>query len=121
MLLYGLPAGLFVAWIYPILPWKGFNLCAVRYILGMNCPGCGFVRSVAMLLHGNIQKSVSFNPMGIVGVILISVIWINEFVIGYIFKREVRVGAAGIRIVGIAFVAGLFVQWFIYLYINLIM
>jgi hypothetical protein len=39
--------------------------CPFKYITGIDCPGCGFQRSVLALLQGDLHKSFQFYPPAI--------------------------------------------------------
>jgi uncharacterized protein DUF2752 len=39
--------------------------CPFKYLTGIDCPGCGFQRSVIALLHGDLHKSFIFYPAAI--------------------------------------------------------
>lgn len=39
--------------------------CPFKYLTGIDCPGCGFQRSVIALIHGNLQKSFNLYPAAI--------------------------------------------------------
>ncbi len=48
---------LFISWLRDhLLP------CPFKYLTGLDCPGCGFQRSVLALLQGNISESFSLYP-----------------------------------------------------------
>ena len=48
---------LFIGWLQDhLLP------CPFKYLTGLDCPGCGFQRSVLALFKGDIQQSFSFYP-----------------------------------------------------------
>ncbi|AYL99505.1 DUF2752 domain-containing protein [Mucilaginibacter celer] len=36
--------------------------CPFKYLTGIDCPGCGFQRSVIALIQGNVQKSFLLYP-----------------------------------------------------------
>lgn len=36
--------------------------CPFKYITGIDCPGCGFQRSVIALIHGDLHKSFQLYP-----------------------------------------------------------
>jgi Protein of unknown function (DUF2752) len=42
-----------------------FPPCPVRYLTGWYCPGCGSLRAVHQLLHGNLQAAWAMNPLTI--------------------------------------------------------
>ncbi|WP_426669116.1 DUF2752 domain-containing protein [Mucilaginibacter sp. McL0603] len=39
--------------------------CPFKYITGIDCPGCGFQRSVIALIQGDLHKSFLFYPPAI--------------------------------------------------------
>ena len=39
--------------------------CPFKYITGIDCPGCGFQRSVIALIQGDLHKSLQFYPPAI--------------------------------------------------------
>jgi len=40
-----------------------FPPCPVRYFTGWYCPGCGSLRAVHQLLHGNLRAAWAMNPL----------------------------------------------------------
>ena len=40
-----------------------FPPCPVRYLTGWYCPGCGSLRALHQLLHGNLRAAWSLNPL----------------------------------------------------------
>ena len=54
--------GLYVM-LHPLLP---VHLpCLFKSLTGVPCPGCGTVRSLQLLLHGDVVGSVLTNPLGL--------------------------------------------------------
>ena len=43
-----------------------FPPCPVHYVTGWYCPGCGSLRAMHALLHGNFWQAWSMNPLAIV-------------------------------------------------------
>jgi len=39
--------------------------CPFKYITGFDCPGCGFQRSVVVLIQGNLHQSLALYPPAI--------------------------------------------------------
>ena len=48
----------FPAELYPIYPH-----CLFHSLTGLDCPGCGSIRSMQCLLHGQIGVAFRFNPL----------------------------------------------------------
>lgn len=43
-----------------------FPPCPLHYLTGWYCPGCGSLRALHQLLHGNLREAWAFNPVTIV-------------------------------------------------------
>ena len=43
-----------------------FPPCPVRYLTGWYCPGCGSLRAIHQLLHGNLTAAWAMNPLTVV-------------------------------------------------------
>ena len=43
-----------------------FPPCPVRYLTGWYCPGCGSLRAIHHLLHGNLHAAWAMNPLTVV-------------------------------------------------------
>jgi len=42
-----------------------FPPCPVHYLTGWYCPGCGSLRAIHQLLHGNLQAAWAMNPLAV--------------------------------------------------------
>ena len=40
-----------------------FPPCPVRYLTGWYCPGCGSLRALHQLMHGNLREAWAMNPL----------------------------------------------------------
>lgn len=43
-----------------------FSICFFHTLTNLPCPGCGLTRSFVWLLHGDVVRSLTFNPFGLV-------------------------------------------------------
>jgi hypothetical protein len=43
-----------------------FPPCPLRYVTGWYCPGCGSLRAIHQLLHGNLRAAWAMNPLTVV-------------------------------------------------------
>jgi len=43
-----------------------FPPCPVRYLTGLYCPGCGSLRALHALLHGDLRRALAMNPLMVV-------------------------------------------------------
>lgn len=116
----GVPALFFVAYVWPALPWLDrFDLCAVHGFLGVDCPGCGLIRSFAALAHGGIRRSVDMHPLGVVIALWLVYIFARE---GYALikgrrPRELLTQRQRDILVGV-FLAALIIQWMVKLAVS---
>lgn len=55
----------------PTVPGGILPPCPTETILGLNCPGCGSLRMLYSLLHGDVLAAVRFNALGVVAVLLL--------------------------------------------------
>jgi hypothetical protein len=59
-------AGLFgAAAVWPLLPVHPPLACPLRSTTGIPCPFCGLTRACVAAAHGDLLRSLSFNPAGI--------------------------------------------------------
>jgi type IV secretory pathway TrbD component len=50
----------------PTTPGGPLPVCPTKLLLGIDCPGCGGLRMVYSLLHGDLAAAVAFNALGLV-------------------------------------------------------
>lgn len=43
-----------------------FPPCPIRYLTGWYCPGCGSLRALHQLLHGNLRAAWALNPLTVI-------------------------------------------------------
>ncbi len=55
----------------PTVPGGILPPCPTATILGLDCPGCGSLRMLYSLLHGDVLAAVRFNALGVVAVLLL--------------------------------------------------
>jgi len=121
IILLGVPALFLVAYILFLKPpVLNFPLCAVKLFLGVDCPGCGLCHSFAFLIHGEVRKSIDFNPMGIIIAVWLAFLFFTTLV-GIFFGRKFRpfLSQRAVDLLLIAFLAGLFGQWLIKIAISI--
>lgn len=65
-----------VWWADPMTPGGPLPVCPTRALLGINCPGCGGLRMVYSLLHGDLVAAVQFNVVALVALPLLFWAWV---------------------------------------------
>ena len=56
-------AGVVLLWAFDPATSGLFPSCPLRYLTGLYCPGCGSLRAVHQLLHGNLRAAWAMNPL----------------------------------------------------------
>ena len=52
-------------WIFDPAASRIFPPCPFHYLTGLYCPGCGSLRAIHQLLHGNLEAAWAMNPLAI--------------------------------------------------------
>ena len=63
--------------------------CPFRLLTGWDCPLCGGTRMGEALLHGDVQAAFGFNPLALIGLVILGVLgvfWTVEAVGGPAFR-----------------------------------
>src|SRR5271168_302082 len=55
----------------PTIPGGPLPVCPTKALLGIDCPGCGSLRMLYWLLHGDLSAALKFNGFGLLAVILL--------------------------------------------------
>ncbi|KAA1251189.1 DUF2752 domain-containing protein [Mycobacterium simiae] len=55
----------------PTTPGGPLPVCPTKALLGIDCPGCGSLRMLYSLMHGNVLAAARFNALGLVAVVLL--------------------------------------------------
>jgi len=57
----------------PTTPHGPLPVCPTKALLGIDCPGCGSLRMLYSLMHGDLFAAVRFNALGLAAVVF--VVW----------------------------------------------
>jgi hypothetical protein len=52
-----------------------YPTCPFLFITGYYCPGCGSLRAVHALTHGDVGAAVGLNVLTVVGIVAATVVW----------------------------------------------
>lgn len=55
----------------PTSPHGPLPVCPTKALLGIDCPGCGSLRMLYSLMHGNVLAAARFNTLGLAAVVLL--------------------------------------------------
>jgi Protein of unknown function (DUF2752) len=79
-----------VVWIGdPTTPGGFLPVCPTKALLGIDCPGCGSLRMVYSVLHGDVASALRFNALALVALALLVVAYLT-WTYGRITGRPIR-------------------------------
>ena len=58
-------AALLILWKFDPASTSLFPPCPLRWLTGWYCPGCGSLRALHQLLHGNLRAALAYNPFAV--------------------------------------------------------
>lgn len=61
----GAAAAAILLWVFDPATSGVFPPCPVRYLTGWYCPGCGSLRALHQLMHGNLRAAWTMNPLAL--------------------------------------------------------
>ena len=64
-------------------------MCPTKALLGIDCPGCGSLRAVYWLMHGNLGEALRYNALGVVALVLLGWAFV-AYCVGLWRGRRVR-------------------------------
>ena len=66
--------------LYPVNPQTGLSFlqCPCHQLSGIHCPGCGTLRAVHSLLHGNIGDALGFNALTVLSLPLLFAMFVER-------------------------------------------
>lgn len=73
----------------PTTPGGPFPGCLTKWLLGIDCPGCGSLRMLYSLLHGDLLAAVKFNALALAALVL-SVWAYAAWTYGRMVDRQIR-------------------------------
>jgi len=56
-----------------------YPTCPFHLLTGFYCPGCGSLRALHQIMHGNIQSALDFNPLTVVFTPLLGWMIVSQF------------------------------------------
>ena len=76
-----------------------FPPCPLRYFTGLYCPGCGSLRALHALLHGDLQQAIAMNALTVILLPFIACGLISEIYMQLCLRPivETRIPASWIR------------------------
>jgi hypothetical protein len=54
-----------------------FLPCPIRVVTGYHCPGCGSLRAIHYLLHGNVATAMSLNPLMVLSIPVVGAMFLK--------------------------------------------
>ncbi len=73
----------------PTTPHGPLPVCPTKALLGIDCPGCGSLRMLYSLLHGDLVAAARFNALGLAALVLL--VWAYlAWTYGHVVGRRIR-------------------------------
>src|SRR5581483_7474333 len=73
----------------PTTPHGPLPVCPTKALLGIDCPGCGSLRMLYSLMHGDLPAAARFNALGLAAVALL--VWAYaSWTYGRLVGRRIR-------------------------------
>jgi hypothetical protein len=94
----------------PTTPSGPLPVCPTKALLGIDCPGCGSMRMLYSLMHGNLMAAARFNALGLAALVLL--VWAY---LAWTYGRVVgrRIGSWQHRRWSAAVTLSLVLAWFV--------
>ena len=80
----------------------GSSFCVWHLLWGIDCPGCGLVRSLVALVLGRFEESVVLHPLGIPLFLWLVNLW---------WLKKIKWSKEGQQAIGWSILVSLFVPW----------
>ena len=58
-----------------------YPTCPFLFVTGLYCPGCGSLRAVHALAHGDVATAADRNVLAVAGGVLLAVMWVRAVVL----------------------------------------
>jgi Protein of unknown function (DUF2752) len=78
-----------ILWGDPTTPGGPLPVCPTKLLLGIDCPGCGSMRMIYSLLHGDLLAAAHYNAVALAAVPLFVLAWV-AWTCGRWRRRPVR-------------------------------
>jgi Protein of unknown function (DUF2752) len=79
----------FVWWADPTTPGGVIPVCPTKLLFGIDCPGCGTMRMLYSMLHGDLHGAVRFNALAVAALVLL--VWTYAvWAYGRVAGRQIR-------------------------------
>ena len=65
-------------------------VCLIRKVFGVPCPGCGMVRAISSVFHGNFSKALRCNKLVVLVLPLLTYTWLRSMVTQYRRYKFIR-------------------------------
>ena len=71
-------AGLAVLFFFPPTQYSFYPRCSLHAMTGLHCPGCGSLRAMHSLLHGDLAGAIRFNALLILSLPFLACLGVNS-------------------------------------------
>ena len=64
-----------------------FPPCPVNYLTGLYCPGCGSLRALHRILHGNFIEALDLNPLMVIMLPFVALLFFSQQVLMFTGRK----------------------------------
>ena len=64
-----------ILWGDPTTPGGPLPICPTKFLFGIDCPGCGSMRMIYSLLHGDLGAAAHYNAIALAALPLLMLAW----------------------------------------------
>ena len=89
-IILGIVGGASLLWAFEPGPGGLFPPCPFRALTGWKCPGCGSLRALHALLHGDISSAFWLNPLAVTCVPLVLPLVAEDLLVGFGLRARRR-------------------------------
>ncbi|MFT4088373.1 MAG: DUF2752 domain-containing protein [Gordonia sp. (in: high G+C Gram-positive bacteria)] len=73
----------------PTTPGGPLPTCPTKALLHIDCPGCGSLRAIYSLMHGDLGAALRFNALGVAALVMLAAAFVT-YTVGLWSERPVR-------------------------------
>jgi hypothetical protein len=59
------------------------SICLIRNVCGVQCPGCGMIRAISCVFHGDFKKAFQYNKLVVIILPLLCYTWLQTVITEY--------------------------------------
>ncbi len=66
------------------------SICLIRNLFGIRCPGCGMVKAISSIFHGDLKRAFHYNKLVVIVFPLLCYTWLRNVTVEFRNNARVR-------------------------------